>query len=118
MLLLHSIATRPRPLPLPSTHFPIQYALIILPQIKKFWEEREREREREGERKWEVVRDTTLGGARNYIFGFEGSRAVPACPYGIGNAYYRNFNIHIYLYKYDAGRAALVKLELTLGGLY
>jgi hypothetical protein len=35
-----------------------------------------------------VVRDTTFGvGARNYISGFEGSQAVPACPAGIGNAY-------------------------------
>jgi hypothetical protein len=31
-----------------------------------------------------VVRDTTLGGGRNYISNFEGSQAVPACPSGIG----------------------------------
>jgi hypothetical protein len=37
-----------------------------------------------------VVRDITFGGgARNYITGFEGSQAVPACPSGIGNAYDR-----------------------------
>jgi hypothetical protein len=44
--------------------------------------------QRERERKWVVVRDTTFwgwGGARNYISGFEGSQAVPACPSGIGN---------------------------------
>jgi hypothetical protein len=46
-------------------------------------------RESERERKWEVVRDTTLRGARNNISGFEGSQAVPACPSGISNAYYR-----------------------------
>jgi hypothetical protein len=42
---------------------------------------------------------------------------VPACPSDIGNAYYRNFVIYMYIF-YDAGRAALVKLELTLGGTY
>jgi hypothetical protein len=47
-----------------------------------------------GERERE--RDITWGGARNYISGFEGSQAVPACPSGIGKAYYRNFVIHIY----------------------
>jgi hypothetical protein len=75
-------------------------------------------REKREERKWgEVLRDTTLGGARNYISGFEGSQTVPDCPSGIGNAYYRNFVVHIYII-YDAGGAALVKLELMLGGLY
>jgi hypothetical protein len=52
------------------------------------------------ERKWgEVVRDTALGrgGTINYISGFEGSQAVPACPSGIGNAYYRNFLVYIYI---------------------
>jgi hypothetical protein len=53
------------------------------------------------------------GGGKKLCLRFEGSQAVPACPSGIGNAYYRNF-----LYIYDSGRAALVKLELTLGGLY
>jgi hypothetical protein len=44
----------------------------------------------ERERKWVVVRDTTFGvGTRNYLSGFEGSQAVPACPSGIGNAYDR-----------------------------
>jgi hypothetical protein len=58
--------------------------------------------ERERKKVGEVVRDTTLGegGARNYIFGFQGSQAVPACPSGIGNAYYRNFKIYIYIYIY------------------
>jgi hypothetical protein len=42
------------------------------------------------------VRDTIWGGgARNHISGFEGSQAVPACPSGIGNAYYRNFVVYI-----------------------
>jgi hypothetical protein len=62
------------------------------------------ERERERERNWgEVVRDTILGGVRNYISGFEGSQAVPACSSGIGKAYYRNFAIYtyiIYIYIY------------------
>jgi hypothetical protein len=31
-----------------------------------------------------------LGGARNYISGFEGSQAVPARPSRRGNAYVRN----------------------------
>jgi hypothetical protein len=55
------------------------------------------------------------GGTRNYISGFEGSQAVPACPSGIGNAYYRNFVVYNIC---DAGGAALVKLGLALGGLY
>jgi hypothetical protein len=37
-----------------------------------------------------VVRNTTfVTGERNYISGFEGSQAVPACPSGTGNAYDR-----------------------------
>jgi hypothetical protein len=35
----------------------------------------------------EGVRDIKLGESRNYISGFEGSQAVPACPSGIGNTY-------------------------------
>jgi hypothetical protein len=31
------------------------------------------------------------GGTIKYISGFEGSQAVPACPSGKGNTYYRNF---------------------------
>jgi hypothetical protein len=58
------------------------------------------------------------GGTRNYISGFEGSQAVPACPSGIGNAYYRNFVVYTLYNIYDAGGAALVKLGLRLGGLY
>jgi hypothetical protein len=53
------------------------------------WAEAETEREREEERSGEVVRDTTFGGSKKeriYIFGFEGSQAVPA---GRGSAYYR-----------------------------
>jgi hypothetical protein len=39
----------------------------------------------------EVVRDAICGGcARNYIPGFEGSKAVHACPSGRGNAEDRN----------------------------
>jgi hypothetical protein len=45
----------------------------------------EREEEESGE--GVVVRDTTCGGwTRNHISGFEGSRAVPAGPFGRGNA--------------------------------
>jgi hypothetical protein len=40
-------------------------------------------------------RDYIGRGARNYISGFEGSQAVPACPPGIGNAYCRNFVVYI-----------------------
>jgi hypothetical protein len=50
---------------------------------------------------WVVVRDKTWGRRRNYITGFEGSQAVPACPSGISNAYNQN------LFLYDVGRAAL-----------
>jgi hypothetical protein len=55
-----------------------------------------RERE-ENESGREVVRDTSLvgGRARNYISGFVGSQAVPACPSGIGNAYYWTFVVYI-----------------------
>jgi hypothetical protein len=49
-----------------------------------------------------IVRDTTCGG-RNYISDFEGSRALPACPSGIGRAYNRIF---FYIF-YDSGRGAL-----------
>jgi hypothetical protein len=57
---------------------------------------RERESEREklgGDNERHYIR-----GARNYISVFEGSQAVPACLSGIGNAYYRNFVIYIYIY--------------------
>jgi hypothetical protein len=33
------------------------------------------------------VQKVPAGSKRNYISGFEGSQAVPACPSGIGNAY-------------------------------
>jgi hypothetical protein len=53
----------------------------------------ERGGEREEKESGEVVRDTTfgVGGARNYISGFESSQAVPARPSGRGNAYDRIF---------------------------
>jgi hypothetical protein len=45
------------------------------------------------------VRDTILGGGNKKLyFRFEGSQAVPACPSGIGNAYYRNFVVYIEYY--------------------
>jgi hypothetical protein len=38
----------------------------------------------------EVVRDTTYGVVRNYIYDFEGSQAVPARASDRGTAYDRN----------------------------
>jgi hypothetical protein len=43
------------------------------------------------------MRDTILGGLRNYIPGFEGSQAVPSCPSGIGNTYDRDFYYYYFL---------------------
>jgi hypothetical protein len=59
--------------------------------------ERERERKKLGggsERHYIRVR------VRNYISGFQGSQVVPACPSGIGKAYYRNFVIYTYIFIY------------------
>jgi hypothetical protein len=47
-------------------------------------------KERDEKERGEVVRDTTFGGARNYISGFEGSQAMPARPSVRGNAHDRN----------------------------
>jgi hypothetical protein len=58
-----------------------------------FGREIKRERERETKRSGEgvVVKDAKLGrGERNYISGFEGSQAVPACPSCTRNTYVRN----------------------------
>jgi hypothetical protein len=49
-----------------------------------------RTEKREEEESGGVMRDTTLGGVRNYITGFTGSQAVPIRPSGRGNAYDRN----------------------------
>jgi hypothetical protein len=48
-----------------------------------------------------------MGGGRNYISGFEGSQAVPACPSGRGNAYDCNY------FLCDAGRAACEACSAT-----
>jgi hypothetical protein len=56
--------------------------------------------------------DTTLGGVRNYISGFEGSQAVPACSSGIDNAYDRIF----FIWRWKG--FIIITFELTLGGLY
>jgi hypothetical protein len=55
----------------------------------QIWTKLSEERKRKEKEVGEVVRDTTVGGGGvwNYITGFEGSQAVPACPSGIGSAY-------------------------------